>query len=152
MQHREYTSGRRIEGWGLRDGTANAGERESKRRGKSERDRKGQRLRRPFWSLLVSQRRWRRDAKSVSFEPRSTEQRKEATGRSRDKFETIARFLIVRVRTDNARAVGGEKGTRKNTEPIYGDPLERIDAANSREAGCHSCVINCPVELGRDSN
>lgn len=38
-------------------------------------------------------------------------------------------------------------------EPIYGDPL-RMDRRGKFARGepCHSYVINCPVELGRDSN
>lgn len=45
------------------------------------------------------------------------------------------------------------KGGERNVEPIYGDPLKWIDAANSRAGrSCHSYVINCPVELGHDSN
>lgn len=45
------------------------------------------------------------------------------------------------------------KGGERNVEPIYDDPLKWIDAANSRAGrSCHSYVINCPVELGHDSN
>lgn len=45
-----------------------------------------------------------------------------------------------------------EKRKRKNTDPIYGDPLEWIALQIRARRSCHSCVINCPVELGRDSN
>jgi len=120
-------------------------------------DRKGQRLRRPFWPLLVPASLATRCSKRqprAAFDKTNRErgdEREEATG---DPWWSRINSTPVRGFWSpiTPRYRGGKRKRKKNAKPIYGDPLEQIDAANSREADCHSRVINCPVELGRDSN
>lgn len=139
-------------------------------------NRQGQRLRCPFWSLLVSSvvgdatlkacqlrialdetkpRKWRR---------RDREREREGGNKQRvsrsSRINPTLHFLIGRIRRDRGEkrreGGGGGEAARKNTGSYnLWRPRSNMDRRckfASASRSCHSCVINCPVELGRDSN
>lgn len=142
-------------------GTRTAG-REGGRGRENEANHQGQRLRCPFWPLLESDPR-RLDISSDSYESPVKAQilRDAADSEGEEKkwrrvTEIVSLLAVNPFDSDRAfpRFPRGEDGTQKESRIAGTIYAFRSDGSRSKFAkpACHSCEINCPVELGRDSN